>query len=93
MPDAELLGRAFLRVTAHDDPRVLGLIASALGEEGVALDSIVAREQTGTFAGLTSVVVLTRPASEAALSLALERISSHSEITEAPRLIRIEEEV
>jgi homoserine dehydrogenase len=93
MPDAELLGRAFLRVTAHDDPRVLGLIASALGEEGVALDSIVAREQTGTFAGLTSVVVLTRPASEAALSLALERISSLPEITEAPRLIRIEEEV
>lgn len=93
VPDAELRGRAFLRLTARDEPAVPGLIVTALGDEGIGLDSVITREQAGTLAGMISMIVLTRETTEAALHRALDRISSLAEITEAPRLIRIEEEV
>jgi homoserine dehydrogenase len=93
VPDAELRGRAFLRLTARDEPSVPGLITAALGDEGIGLDSVNTREQAGTFAGMISVIVLTRETTEEALRRALDRISSLAEIIEAPRLIRIEEEV
>jgi homoserine dehydrogenase len=93
VPDAELLGRAFIRLTARDEPGVPGLITTALGDEGIALDSVIARAEAGTFAGMISVIVLTRETTEEALRRALDRISSLAEITEVPRLIRIEEEV
>ncbi len=93
MPDGEISGRAFLRMTARDHSGILGLISSALGEEGVGLESIVAREQAGLSTGLISVIALTRVATEQALRRALEQISSLSDISGSPRLIRIEEEV
>ena len=93
MPDREISGRAFLRLTARDHPGILGLISSALGEEGVGLESILAREQAGLSTGLISVIALTRVATEQALRRALEQISSLSDISGSPRLIRIEEEV
>ena len=93
MPDGEISGRAFLRMTARDHSGIFGLISSALGEEGVGLESILAREQAGLSTGLISVIALTRVATEQALRRALERISSLSDISGSPRLIRIEEEV
>jgi len=91
--DAELSGRAFLRMTARDNPGILGLISTTLGDEGVAIESILAREQAGTAASTLTVIVLTRIATEEALHSALHRISALSEISGSPRLIRIEEEV
>ena len=91
--DAELSGRAFLRMTARDNPGILGVISTTLGDEGVGIDSILAREQAGTAASTLTVIVLTRIATEEALQSALHRISALSEISGSPRLIRIEEEV
>jgi hypothetical protein len=64
-----------------------------LGAEGVGIASVVQRGQTGGSADTVSIVVLTHSASEAALRAALEKIETLSGVTEAPRVIRIEEEV
>lgn len=93
VPDEEISGRAFVRITAQDHPGVLGPIAAAFGEEGVGLDSIIARDQAGATAGLISVIVWTRVATEGALRRALDRIASLPETSGLPRRIHIEEVV
>jgi len=91
--DADISGRAFLRMTARDSPGILGLISTALGDEGVGLESILSREQGRGSGTSITVIVLTRIATEEALQRAVQRISALSEISGSPRLIRIEEEV
>jgi len=91
--DDEISGRAFLRMTTRDEPTAVASVSSALGDEGIGVESIVARAGEGAAAGSTSVIVLTREASEAALARAVDRIAALSELTEKPRLIRVEEEV
>jgi len=91
--DADISGRAFLRMTARDSPGILGLISTTLGDEGVGLESILSRVQGGGSGTLITVIVLTRIATEEALARAVQRISALSEISGSPRLIRIEEEV
>ena len=91
--DADISSRAFLRMTARDSPGILGLISTTLGDEGVALESILSREQSGGSGTSISVIVLTRVATEEALARAVHRISALTEISGSPRLIRIEEEV
>ncbi len=91
--DEELMGRAYLRFTAVDEPGVLGQITGALGEEGVGIASVVQREATAAARGTVPVIVLTHSASEAALRAALGKIAVLAEVVEAPRVIRIEEEV
>jgi len=93
VPDAELAGRAFIRMTARDNPGILGLISTTLGDEGVGIDSVLVREQGGASSNTLSVIVWTRVARQDALQSALHRISALPEISGSPRLIRIEEEV
>ncbi len=62
------------------------------GSEGVGIASVVQREQGGS-GGTVPVIVLTHPASEAALAAALAKIEALPDVTEAPRVIRIEEDV
>jgi homoserine dehydrogenase len=85
------MGRAYLRLTAADDPKVLGTITGALGEEGVGTASIVQRKASG--GGDASIIILTQTASEAALRGALAKIEDFPAVTGTPRVIRIEEEV
>jgi homoserine dehydrogenase len=89
--DEEVMGRAYLRLTAADDPRVLGAITGALGEEGVGTASVVQRKASG--GGDASIIILTETASEAALRGALAKIEEFPAVTGTPRVIRIEEEV
>ncbi|MCR9097796.1 MAG: homoserine dehydrogenase [bacterium] len=92
VPDSEVLGRAYLRFTAKDEPGVLSKITGALGAEGVGIASVVQRE-SGSGSATVPVIVLTHTASEAALNAALAKIEQLAEVTESPRVIRIEEEV
>ena len=92
VPDAELSGRAYLRLRAKDQPGVLSLITGALGDEGVGIAQVVQRgDDVG--AGTVPVIVLTHRTNEAALRRAIAKVESLAEVTEAARLIRIEEEV
>lgn len=92
VPDSELSGRAYLRLRAKDQPGVLSLITGALGDEGVGIAQVVQRgDDVG--AGTVPVIVLTHRTNEAALRRAISKIEALAEVTEAARLIRIEEEV
>ena len=91
--DVQRSGRAFIRLTMRDEPGVPGRVATILGEAGVSLETITRRESVGLDEGRASIVVLTRTASEAALQGAIDEISAFPESLEAPRMIRIEEEV
>ncbi|MAG32098.1 MAG: homoserine dehydrogenase [Deltaproteobacteria bacterium] len=92
VPDSEIRGRAYLRLTARDRTGVLSQITGVLGEEGVGIASVVQREQAGD-GGTVPVIVLTHTTTEAALRAALARIASLPDVSESPRVIRIEEEV
>lgn len=93
VPDAEVFGRAFLRMSARDEPGLLDRIKAVLCEEGVGLDSIVAREEDGPSTDRIMLIAMTQVSSQQALERALERVSSLPEIVGSPRSIRIEEEV
>ncbi len=86
----ELMGCAYLRFTTKNDPAALGQLTGALGGESVGVASVVQREDGGDS---VTIVVLTQTASEAALGRALAKIEALPVVMEAPRVIRIEEEV
>jgi len=89
----ELSGRAYVRLTAVDRPGVLSLVTGAFGDEGVGIASVVQRIEEASGRGTVPVIVLTHRTSEAALQRALARLAALDEVSEPPRLIRIEEEV
>lgn len=88
VPDTEIMGTAYLRFTAKDDPASLSQITDALGKNGVGVATIVQRAAGDS--GSVSIIVLTQTASEASLNAA---IAALAQVTDAPRVIRIEEEV
>ncbi len=91
VPDTEIMGTAYLRFTAKDDPASLSQITDALGKNGVGVATIVQRAAGDS--GSVSIIVLTQTASEASLNAALATIAAIAQVTDAPRVIRIEEEV
>jgi homoserine dehydrogenase len=91
--DSEVTGRVYLRFAARDQPGVLSKITGALGSEGIGIASVIQRETAASKGGAVPVIVLTHSASESALRAALAQIESLAEVVEAPRVIRIEEEV
>ncbi|HPG28802.1 MAG TPA: homoserine dehydrogenase, partial [Myxococcota bacterium] len=92
VPLSEVNGRAYLRLTAKDEPGVLSLITGVLGRAGVGIASVVQRERGGR-GGTVPVIVLTHTTTEAALRAAVDEIADLGEVTEPPRVIRIEEGV
>ena len=92
VPDHELSGRAYLRLRAQDQPGVLSLITAVFAEEGVGIAQVVQRGDPSGM-GIVPLIVLTHRAPEDALRRSVERIAALDEVTEAPRLIRIEEDV
>ena len=91
IPDTEIMGTAYLRFTAKDDPASLSQITDALGKNGVGVATIVQRAVGNS--GSVSIIVLTQTASEASLNAALATLAALGQVTDAPRVIRIEEEV
>jgi homoserine dehydrogenase len=92
VPLGELYSRYYLRFTALDRPGVLSHIAGELGQDRISIESVI---QKGRGHGGESVpiVVMTHPASEAAVRRALERIDGLRDVTAPSRLLRIEEEL
>jgi homoserine dehydrogenase len=92
VPLAELRGRAYLVFTVQDRPGVLGLIATALGDHAIGIESVI-QHRTCERAGAVPVVVLTHPAREGDVRRALERIDRLPPVAAPTRLVRIEEEL
>jgi homoserine dehydrogenase len=90
VPLGELCGRCYLRFTAVDRPGVLAHISGALGEHQIGIESVIQKGR-GDATEPVPVLVLTHPASEAAVRSALEAIDPLPDVTAPTHLIRIEE--
>jgi homoserine dehydrogenase len=84
-------GRVYLRISVKSRPAVLGEITAALGAAAVGIETVVQRQHDGS--DNASIIILTQTTNQAALSTAIEQIAGLADVTEAPRVIRIEEEV
>jgi homoserine dehydrogenase len=91
MPLGELVGRCYLVFQAADRPGVLGHIASALGEHGISIESVLQKRAAAS--GSVPVLVFTHPAREDAVRRALATVDRLPEIAAPTRLVRIEEEI
>jgi homoserine dehydrogenase len=92
VPLGELIARCYLALSVRDQPGVLGEIASILGEHGVSIESMIQKGRDHD-AGAVPIVVLTHPASEAAVRSALAHVDGLEAVSESTRMIRIEEEL
>ncbi len=92
VPLGEIVGRCYLVFQAADRPGVLGQIASALGEHGISIESVLQKKRDAA-SGAVPVLVFTHPAREDAVRRALATIDRLPEITAPTRLVRIEEEL
>jgi homoserine dehydrogenase len=92
VPLGELVGRCYLVFQAADRPGVLGHIASALGEHGISIESVL-QKKAALASGAVPVLVFTHPAREDAVRRALATIDRLPEIAVPTRLVRIEEEL
>ena len=91
LPLGELVGRCYLVFQAADRPGVLGQIASALGEHGISIESVLQKKAAAS--GAVPVLVFTHPTREDAVRRALATIDRLPEIAAPTRLVRIEEEL
>lgn len=84
--------RYYLRFNAQDRPGVFGQIATALGECGVSIASVVQHEEPeGFIDNLVPVVFVTHAAREGDVLEALEKIKSMDFLSGDPVYLRIED--
>jgi homoserine dehydrogenase len=87
-PMAAHSGPYYVRLMVLDRPGVFADIATALGDEGVSMESVL---QHGRAPGETVPLVITAHiTAESAMTRALARIEALDSVVETPRLIRIE---
>jgi homoserine dehydrogenase len=91
VPLGELRARNYLVFSVQDRPGVLGHIATALGERGISIESVLQKGHSGT-PGTVPIVLFTHPAQEFAVRRALAEIDRLPEVTAPTRLVRIEED-
>ncbi|MGB5985440.1 MAG: homoserine dehydrogenase [Desulfobacterales bacterium] len=90
VPMEEIETHYYFRFAALDRPGVLSAISGLLGEENISIQSV---QQTGRKTnGSVPIVMLTHLAREANVRRALGRIDRLEVVSDAPVLIRIEEE-
>jgi homoserine dehydrogenase len=92
VPLGELEGRCYLVFHAADRPGVLGHIATALGDHGISIGSVLQKKAAGAN-GAVPILLFTHPAREDAVRRALATIDRLPEIAAPTRLLRIEEEL
>jgi homoserine dehydrogenase len=90
VPLGELEGRAYLVFHASDRPGVLGQIATALGDHGISIESVLQKKAAR---GAVPILLFTHPARESAVRRALAGIDRLPEIAAPTRLLRIEEKL
>ena len=90
VPLGDIRGRSYVRFAAVDRPGCLANIAAALAKEGVGIESLVQRSNSGDV-GHVPVIVVTHPAKDRDLRRALTNIDASGAITSQSVAVRIEE--
>lgn len=81
------MDKAFLRVMVRDEPGTIAAISEALAKAGVSIDSFLQRSVEDS--GHVPIVLITHPATEAAIRDAVEHIAAIPAVIERPRSIRV----
>lgn len=79
--------KAFLRLTVKDKPGVIAAVSEALAKADVSIDSFLQKPVEDT--GHVPIVLITHPASAAALDDAVGNIAALDAVVEPPRRIRV----
>jgi homoserine dehydrogenase len=88
-PMDEVDTRTYLRIRVTDQPGVMGKIATALGDEGVSLASVIQLDTDGQVA---EIVLVTHLCAEGRLNRALERVKALDVVEEIASRIRAMDE-
>jgi homoserine dehydrogenase len=81
------LDKAFLRLMVRDEPGTIAKVSEALAKAGVSIDSFLQRSVEDS--GHVPIVLITHPATEAAIADAVEHIAAIPAVIERPRAIRV----
>ena len=79
--------KAFLRLMVRDEPGTIAAVSEALAKAGVSIDSFLQRPVEDS--GHVPIVLITHPATEAAIDDAVTHIASIPAVIERPRAIRV----
>jgi homoserine dehydrogenase len=88
VPIEEARTRYYLRMEVRDQPGVLGRIATAFGENGVSIASLV---QKPLLDGKAEIVWITHEVEERSLRSALDAIGALPAVHDIPSVIRVED--
>jgi homoserine dehydrogenase len=88
-PVSEIETRYYLRINAADRPGVLAQLSKVLGDRQISILSVIQKE--GDSAAQTAeVVIMTHPAKEEAMQLALKELTRLTVVVEISNFIRVE---
>ncbi|NVN90747.1 MAG: homoserine dehydrogenase [Desulfuromonadales bacterium] len=90
-PMADIVSKYMLRFSARDLPGVLGTIASALGNHGISIESMVQTAHDADDNSPVPIVIMTHEAVEGSIQAALTEIDQLDFICEKTSFIRIED--
>jgi homoserine dehydrogenase len=88
-PISELVTRYYIRLEVADRPGVLAGIASAFGENGVSIASVIQKE-TDEAAQSAEIVIMTHAAQEAWIRKSLEILDELTEVRQIGSVVRVE---
>ena len=88
-PMAELETRYYLRLNVADQPGVLAKVARVLGDHRISISSVI-QEAADSVAQTAEIVIMTHPAKEAAMQLALAELEHLAVVKEVSNFIRVE---
>lgn len=92
VPIGDTIARYYVSFHVVNKPGVLGRVASAFGDAGVSLDSVIRKSmEDDTDERFVTLVVVTHEAPYAKLKTALERIRGFSDVHDVGNVIRVQE--
>jgi homoserine dehydrogenase len=89
-PMSDIESRYYLRMNVADRPGVLAQIAMILGDHQISISSVI-QKMTDSVTQTAEIVIMTHPAREAAMQLALEEVTRLAVVREISNFIRVEE--
>jgi homoserine dehydrogenase len=88
-PIAELVSRYYIRLEVADRPGVLAGIASAFGDNGVSIASVIQKE-TDEAAQSAEIVIMTHAAQEGSIRKSLETLERLQDVRQVGSVVRVE---
>ena len=86
---SEVKTQYYLRMNVADQPGVLAQISKVLGDHQISISSVIQKEVDGV-AQTAEIVIMTHPAQEKAVQLALEEVERLAVVKEISNFIRVE---